>query len=340
MRSCVTLARREGARNAHVLRRVDVQTRTLGVVELDSFAQRDCKFFAGPGWRNSGAVASFHLVGADPWWRNPLTCADVDFTVLRAIRAALSVCSVSSAEPTPIRRPRADRARQVADVLRHQIHAGAYDDGLPAEQALAAEFFVSRNTIREALAVLKNEGLIDRGRKVGTHVAVRKYDHGLDALVGLKETFKGYGEVRNEVRAVLRLAAPPAVARRLGVVPGEEVVFIERLRYLGELPLSLDLTYLAPDIGAEVLRHSLETNDVFALIERVSGQRLGSATLALEAVSADPHSAATLQLPDGAALLMLERLTSLDDGRPVDLEYIRMRGDRITMRGSLIRSEP
>jgi GntR family transcriptional regulator len=146
--------------------------------------------------------------------------------------------------------------------------------------------------------------------------------------------------VRNEVRAVLHLAAPPAVARRLQLEPGQEVVFIERLRYLGDLPLSLDLTYLAPDIGVEVLEHSLETNDVFALIEQVSGQRLGSATLALEAVSADAHSAATLQVPDRAALLMLERLTSLEDGRPVDLEYIRMRGDRITMRGSLIRSIP
>jgi GntR family transcriptional regulator len=246
---------------------------------------------------------------------------------------------MSLPEPTPIRRPRADRARQVADVLRHQIHAGAYNDGLPAEHALAAEFFVSRNTIREALAVLKHDGLIDRGPRVGTHVAFRKYDHGLDALVGLKETFKEYGEVRNEVRAILNLAAPPAVARRLRLQAGDQVVFIERLRYLGDLPLSLDLTYLAPDIGAEVMRRPLETNDVFALIEQVSGQRLGSATLALEAVSADPHSAATLQVPDGAALLMLERLTSLDDGRPVDLEYIRMRGDRITMRGSLVRSE-
>ena len=43
-------------------------------------------------------------------------------------------------------------------MLRHQIHAGAYEAGLPTEQALAAEFFVSRNTIREALAVLKTEG--------------------------------------------------------------------------------------------------------------------------------------------------------------------------------------
>lgn len=258
----------------------------------------------------------------------------------RRLTHAPSVFGMSQPEPTPLRRPRADRARQVADVLRHQIHAGAFDGGLPAEHDLAAEFFVSRNTIRAALTVLKNEGLIDRGPKVGTQVAVRKYDHGLDALVGLKETFKDYGEVRNEVRAVQRLSAPPAVARRLRLQPGEQVVFIERLRYLGDLPLSLDLTYLAPDIGAEVVAHPLETNDVFALIEQVSGHRLGAATLALEAVSADAHSAATLQVPDGAALLMLERLTSLDDGRPVDLEYIRMRGDRITMRGSLMRSNP
>ena len=113
------------------------------------------------------------------------------------------------AEPTPLRRPRADQARLVADVLRHQIHAGGYSDGLPGEQDLASEFFVSRNTVREALAALKDEGLIDRGPRTGTHVAIRKYDHGLDALVGLKETFKGYGEIRNEVRTTMNVAAPP-----------------------------------------------------------------------------------------------------------------------------------
>jgi GntR family transcriptional regulator len=95
------------------------------------------------------------------------------------------------------------------------------------------------------------------------------------------------------------------------------------------------MTYLAPDVGTEVLEHSLEVNDVFALIEQVTGRRLGAANLAVEAVAADSHSAAILQVLDGAPVLLLERLTHLDDGRPVDLEYIRMRGDRITLRGNL-----
>lgn len=243
------------------------------------------------------------------------------------------------AEPVPIQGARADRARRTADVLRQQIHAGIYADSLPGENELAAEFHVSRNTVREALAVLKREGLIDRGPKVGTHVAQRKYDHGLDTLLGLKEMFKNHGEVRNQVRAGMLVTAPPSVARRLQLKDGEYAVYIERLRFLGNLPLSLDLTYLAPDIGTQILGHPLEDNDLFALIEQVSGQQLGSASLALEAIPADAHSAVALQVPDGAPLLMLERLTSLDDGRPVDLEYIRMRGDRITMRGNLIRGK-
>lgn len=69
-------------------------------------------------------------------------------------------------------------------------------------------------------------------------------------------------------------------------------------------------------MGEAVIEHQLETNDVFALIERVTGRRLGSANLALEAVAADSHSAATLQVPDSAPLLLLERLTHLDDGTP------------------------
>jgi GntR family transcriptional regulator len=129
------------------------------------------------------------------------------------------------------------------------------------------------------------------------------------------------------------------VARKLALEPGAQVVFIERLRYLGDLPVSLDLTYLAPEIGEQVIDHPLESNDIFALIERVSRRRLGGASLALEAVSADAHTAAMLQVPAGSALLMSERLTSLDDGTPVDLEYIRMRGDRITMRGNLVRRD-
>jgi GntR family transcriptional regulator len=239
------------------------------------------------------------------------------------------------------RRRRADRARQVADVLRHQLVMGAFASGaLPAESCLAAEFGVSRNAVRDALGLLRADRLVERVPGVGTRVTARKYPHGLEQLLGLAEMLCEHGEIENEIRGAGMVTPPPAVARRLQLPAGSGVVCIERLRRLNSVPLSLDLSYLAPDIGERLLREDLVHNDLFVLIERLCQQRLGSADVTVEAITPDPRSAGVLEAPHGAALLMVERLTCLAGGRPVDLEYIRFRGDRLTLRGRLHRPAP
>ncbi|MFJ9643932.1 GntR family transcriptional regulator [Streptomyces sp. NPDC101206] len=237
------------------------------------------------------------------------------------------------------RRLRADRARQLADLLRHQILAGGYPGGvLPLEDALAADYGAGRNTVRQALDLLRGERLVERRPGVGTVVVCEKYPHALDRLQGLAETLHEHGRVSNEVRAVGPVPAPAPVAGRLRLPEHCDVLYIERLRRLGGLPLSLDLTYVPMDVGAGLLGCDLENTDVFRLLESLTGRPLGHAEITLEAVNADAHSAAVLQAPRGSAVLMLERLTHLDDGRPVDLEFIRFRGDRITMNGLIHRS--
>jgi GntR family transcriptional regulator len=232
------------------------------------------------------------------------------------------------------RRLRADRARQVADVLRRQVLSGAYQT-LPNEDALGREFGVSRNTVRDALAVLVAEGLVSRVQGVGTVVTgEQRYPHALSRLSGLAEELREHGIVVNEVRAAGLATAPPLIAARLGQ---PEVVYVERLRRLNGVPLSLDLTYLAREIGEAVLADDLAGTDVFTLIERHAGQPLSGGTLTVEATNADPHTAALLGVAPGAALLAAERLASLADGTPVDYEYIRIRGDRLVLSGPLLR---
>lgn len=224
-------------------------------------------------------------------------------------------------------------------MLRRQVLHGLVPAGtLPAESDLADDFGVSRNTIREALDLLRHEGLVDRIPGTGTVVVAAKYPHSIDHLQGLAETLRGHGRVHNEVRVAATVSAPTAVARRLRVPAGSDVVYLERRRLADDVPISLDLTYLVPDLGAELLDQDLAGNDVFTLLEQLSGQGLGRADLVLEAVAADPHSAAILEVSQGSPLLMIERLTHLDDGRPVDLEFIRVRGDRMTMRGTALRA--
>jgi GntR family transcriptional regulator len=237
-------------------------------------------------------------------------------------------------------RPRAERARNVADILRHQITAGAFGAGLlPDERTLSTQLGATRNAVREALGLLRAEGLIERRRGVGTLIVMPKIGHGLERLAGLAEALVGSGVVTNEVRAAHHVRNPPeAIARRLELGPGRGTVYIERLRRLGGLPLSLDSTYLTEDIGRCLLDCDLAGRDIFALIEETTGCRLGSAEVSVHAVNAGPDTASLLQIPVGAAVFAIERLTRLHDGRPVDVESMHIRADRLTLRATLRRT--
>ncbi|MEU8732406.1 GntR family transcriptional regulator [Streptomyces tendae] len=239
-------------------------------------------------------------------------------------------------------RPRADRARQLADVLRQQITDGAFAEGaLPDERELGRRFGASRNAVRDALALLRQEGLITRRRGVGTTVLLPKYGHGLDRLTGLAEELTGRGTVTNEVRVAAEVPVlPAAIAARLEVPAGAGGVYVERLRWLDGLPLSLDTSYLTAGIGRAVLAGDLRGRDVFRLIEEAAGAPLGRAEVAVHAVNADPGTAQLLGIEPGAAVFALERLTRLADGRPVDTESIRIRADRMTLRATLGRGGP
>ncbi len=227
------------------------------------------------------------------------------------------------------KRLRSDRARQVADVIRQGIVQGETDHILPDELTLQHEFEVSRNTVREALDILRREGLVERLPGIGTIVATAKYAHVLDSISGLGQSLSRHGTVTNEVRAAGYVHPPRAVTTRFELPDDSPMVYIERLRRLDGMPISLDLTYLPAPVGEPLLAADLESQDLFVLIEQTSGLRLGTAEISLEAVNADEHSASLLGVADRSALLVVQRLTRFVNGCPADLEFLRLRGDRM-----------
>jgi DNA-binding FadR family transcriptional regulator len=64
-------------------------------------------------------------------------------------------------------------AADIASLLRREIVGGSlsHQDALPSERRLAEHYAVSRGTVREALARLEREGLVETRRGSGTYVA-------------------------------------------------------------------------------------------------------------------------------------------------------------------------
>jgi GntR family transcriptional regulator len=63
--------------------------------------------------------------------------------------------------------PSPPRYQRIADDVRLRVRTGALrvGDALPSELTLARQFGVQRNTVRQALAILRDEGLIATGAR-------------------------------------------------------------------------------------------------------------------------------------------------------------------------------
>lgn len=67
----------------------------------------------------------------------------------------------------------APKYQSIADSLRLEIENGVYKQLLPTEQLLCQRFQISRQTVRRALSVLEDEGLITRKQGSGSHLRER-----------------------------------------------------------------------------------------------------------------------------------------------------------------------
>ena len=159
----------------------------------------------------------------------------------------------------------------MADVLRRQVLHGLVGDGLlPSETALADEFGFSRNTVREALDLLREEGLVERVPGVGTVVAGSKYLHGIDHLRGLAEALKGHGQVRNEVRISEVLPHPPPSPADSGWPPVNRWSTSSAAASWTTCPCPSTSPTSSRTSGCNCSRN-LSGRDVFVLLEQIGG---------------------------------------------------------------------
>ena len=80
----------------------------------------------------------------------------------------------------------APKYQSIADSLRQEIETGVYSSKqlLPTEHLLCQRFQISRQTVRRALSVLEDEGLITRRQGSGSHLRERAEPGGAAELYG------------------------------------------------------------------------------------------------------------------------------------------------------------
>lgn len=232
--------------------------------------------------------------------------------------------------------PMSDRPvyRQIADALRTRIETGELGPGerLPSESALRTEFEVSAGTVRQALAVLRGDGLVlaehGRGVFVRSRPRLRRLGHDRfarrhrDAGRAAYLAESGAASVRPSVD-VFKVApekAPSDIARRLGVPEGE-VVLVRSRRYLSDgEPTELATSYIPWNLaeGTAMTEVNPGPGGIYARLEE-SGHRLGRFTEDVTARMPSPDEVRALRLAPGSPVLALVRVAYDVDGLAVEV---------------------
>ena len=215
-------------------------------------------------------------------------------------------------------------------VLSQRIRDRVHPPGtqFPSELDLATQFGVSRVTVRNALAMLERDGLIERRRGSGTFVTGRD-EHRTPTISGMVENLITIGlETEARLLGYVQDAAPPPYVREALARPGPATIIrIDRLRLHRGVPFSFSALYLPEEHAALIGPHGFDNRATITLLE-AAGLAAGSAEQTLSATLADDETGALLDVPIGSPLVRLRR-TVLDlGGKPMLFQQSLYRPDR------------
>lgn len=215
---------------------------------------------------------------------------------------------------------------RLADLLRTEISELATHDPIPGERALAERFGTSRVTIRQALALLQDDGLIYTVHGAGSFVAPPRVVKQM-RLVSFTEEMKQKGLKASTSLISASLIEDDEFATDEFVVVSEPAFRIERLRFGNSEPLSYEITYVNQQLAPNLLEYDL-TKSLYHLLQSNFGQEVISADEHLTPIVVDEFISEIMHIPIGSAAIKIQRTGYNIRGEEVERSISIRQGSR------------
>ena len=190
----------------------------------------------------------------------------------------------------------------------------------PSERDLCETFDVSRMTVRQAITLLVDEGILERKPGSGTlwlAVELRKRCVELRVLLRLSNP-----KARNHLVSLFsyqRVHPNEFEIKNLGVLPQSYVIRMERVRFADDIPVAYEIASI-PEKIIRGFKESEITEHFFKTLTD-NGYEIGKSQQTISASLANSSLAKHLKVKTGDALLSLTQISFLQDGQA--FEYVR-----------------
>ena len=211
---------------------------------------------------------------------------------------------------------------KIHDQIKKDIDEGSWKIGerLPSERDLAEEFAVSRMTLRQAISLLVEEGVLERRVGSGTFVSSTRVQERMRGTTSFTEIVKAQGKTPSSHLISYRRTIPMS-KKWLNLVYCQLItsfvwnVFVMRIKFLLSMKWHRFLRNLSKiSKKEEVTKHFFQT-----LQEH--GYRIGKSHQTIYARLAKEKIAHYLEVEKGHAILGLTQVSYFDDGTA--FEYVK-----------------
>jgi GntR family transcriptional regulator len=212
------------------------------------------------------------------------------------------------------------RYYQLKEILEKRIQSGEFQPGdqFPTDEQLCQEYNLSRGTVRRAVEMLIDAGLLRREQGRGTFLNSPQLSPVFFRLANFDEEMKMRGwQPSTKLLNLRELPASTEIAKHLQIQVGEKTIEIVRLRFADGKPVAFETRYLSYTTCPQLLEEDLEKYSI----------PLIRACYTIEARVLSQKEATHLQVEPGSAGFAVERVTYTTDDRPVTWYRTVYRGD-------------
>lgn len=208
----------------------------------------------------------------------------------------------------------------VAETLIRDIGQNKYSLGdlLPPEIELADRFGVSRNTMRAAMRVLVDMGLVSRRAGMGTVVQARAAKPNyVQAIESPSQLFPGLDNVEQVVESTSDIVADKELSMVLACAPGESWVRFDLVQKgrKGQPAMSCSYVYVPTTYRSVGKQLNKSRKPVFQVLERAFDMRIAEVIQQADAFLAGADVAKVLNVPENSAVLRTVRRFVGEDGK-------------------------
>jgi GntR family transcriptional regulator len=197
---------------------------------------------------------------------------------------------------------------QLAAILRRQIAGGVYPPGekIPSEPSISKQYGLSIMTVRQAIGVLMEQGLIERVRGSGTFVKPITLTESRFDLDSIKEIFQDPERTRVKVLQIKLTRADAKTAEMLSLPQGERIIVIRRLLLRDDQPAMCHEGRIRCDPTRPVVEAELSVGPLSDLFNGHGGETAKKGELSVIPTVLSEDEAGLLNWPVGTPVFRLE----------------------------------